>query len=238
MPMSNLIRRKFGYCCSSTSDNIWVGASTMTGMRWVGARIRLLSFLRSLLENIRLAFDEICEHRCLVLLGGHGVPCHGTSSIGAGGAGGVPGKERRAANRLRLAVRPCGRLRRRLTGYSGKTWLEGRGTRFEKATGPDALEWLRGFEPQVTAANRVFPLSRFYEGADNPFACEEVVQWAREYRSRVRSGEITTPVQVSRISAGEGRMGGCQGGAGGGAVGGAGRVDSRGGGESRGRRGT
>ena len=80
-----------------------------------------------------------------------------------------------------------------------ETWLEGRGTRFEKATGPDALEWLRGFEGQVTAATRVFALSRFYEGADNPFACEEVVQWAREYRSRVRSGEITTPVQVSRI---------------------------------------
>ena len=80
-----------------------------------------------------------------------------------------------------------------------ETWLEGRGTRFEKATGPDALEWLRGFEPQVTAARRVFALSGFYEGADNPFACEEVVQWAREYRSRVRSGEIAKPVQVSRI---------------------------------------
>ena len=79
-----------------------------------------------------------------------------------------------------------------------ETWLKGRGIRFSKATGPDALEWLRGFEPQVTATSRVFALSRFYEGADNPFACEEVVQWAREYRSRVRSGEITTPVQVSR----------------------------------------
>ena len=37
-----------------------------------------------------------------------------------------------------------------------KTWLEGRGIRFEKATGADALEWLRGFEPQVTAGLRVF----------------------------------------------------------------------------------
>ena len=79
-----------------------------------------------------------------------------------------------------------------------KTWLEGRGIRFSKATGPDALEWLRGFEGQVMATSRVFALSRFYEGADNPFACEEVVQWAREYRSRVRSGEITTRVRVSR----------------------------------------
>ena len=79
-----------------------------------------------------------------------------------------------------------------------ETWLEGRGIRFSKATGPDALEWLRGFEGQVTATSRVCALSRSYEGADNPFACEEVVQWAREYRSRVRSGEITAPVQVSR----------------------------------------
>ena len=80
-----------------------------------------------------------------------------------------------------------------------KTWLEGRGIRFEKATGADALEWLRGFEPQVTAGLRVFPLSRFYEGSDNPFMCEEVVQWGREYRSRVRRGEITKPVRLSRI---------------------------------------
>ena len=79
-----------------------------------------------------------------------------------------------------------------------ETWLEGRGTRFEKATGADALEWLRGFEPQVTAATRVSALSRFYEGADNPFACEEVVQWAREYESRVRSGEIAKPVRLNR----------------------------------------
>ena len=79
-----------------------------------------------------------------------------------------------------------------------KTWLEGRGTSFEKATGADALEWLRGFEPQVSVARRIFALSRFYEGADNPFACEEVVQWGREYRSRVRSGEITKPVRLSR----------------------------------------
>ena len=80
-----------------------------------------------------------------------------------------------------------------------KTWLKGRGTRFEKATGADALEWLRGFEPQVTAADRVLALSRFYEGADNPFACEEVVQWCREYRSRVRSGEIAKPVRLTRV---------------------------------------
>ena len=80
-----------------------------------------------------------------------------------------------------------------------ETWLEGRGTRFEKATGADALEWLRGFEPQVTAANWVFALSRLYEGADNPFACEEVVQWCREYRSRVRSGEIAKPVRLTRV---------------------------------------
>ena len=79
-----------------------------------------------------------------------------------------------------------------------ETWLEGRGTRFEKATGADALEWLRGFEGQVTATSRVRALSRFYEGADNPFACEEVVQWAREYQSRVRSGEIAKPVRLNR----------------------------------------
>ena len=80
-----------------------------------------------------------------------------------------------------------------------ETWLEGRGIRFSKATGADALEWLRGFEPQVTAADRVLALSRFYEGVDNPFASEEVVQWCREYRSRVRSGEIAKPVRLTRV---------------------------------------
>ena len=80
-----------------------------------------------------------------------------------------------------------------------KTWLKGRGIRFEKATGADALEWLRGFEPQTSAAKRVFALSRSYEGADNPFACEEVVRWGREYRRRVRSGEIAKPVRLSRV---------------------------------------
>ena len=80
-----------------------------------------------------------------------------------------------------------------------KTWLKGRDTRFEKATGPDALEWLRGFEGQVTAADRVLALSRCYEGADDPFAGEEVVQWRCEYRSRVRSGEIAKPVRLTRV---------------------------------------
>ena len=78
------------------------------------------------------------------------------------------------------------------------TWLKGRGIRFDGATGADALEWLRGFEGQVSAATRVFAFSRFYEGADNPFACEEVVQWAREHRRRVRSGEIAKPVGLTR----------------------------------------
>ena len=80
-----------------------------------------------------------------------------------------------------------------------ETWLEGRGIRFSKATGADALEWLRGFEGQVTAADRVLALSRSYEGADDPFACEEVVQWAREHRRKVRSGEMAKPVGVTRI---------------------------------------
>ena len=79
-----------------------------------------------------------------------------------------------------------------------ETWLEGRCTRFEKATGADALEWLRGYELQVSAATRVLALSRSYEGADDPFACEEVVQWAREHRRKVRSGQIAKPVGLNR----------------------------------------
>ena len=79
-----------------------------------------------------------------------------------------------------------------------ETWLKERDIRFSNATGADALEWLRGLEGLLKAAERVSVLSRSYEGADNPFAREEVVQWAREHRRRVRSGEIASPVRVSR----------------------------------------
>ena len=79
-----------------------------------------------------------------------------------------------------------------------ETWLEGRDTRFEKATGADALDWLKGLEPQPRTYERVSALSSFYVGGYNPFSCNEVLQWRKEYRERVRSGEITKLVRVSR----------------------------------------
>ena len=79
-----------------------------------------------------------------------------------------------------------------------ETWFEGRDTCFEKATGADALEWLEGLEPGLATYQRVSALSSFYEGADNPFSCKEVLQWRQEYKKRLRSGEITKRVRFSR----------------------------------------
>ena len=99
---------------------------------------------------------------------------------------------------------PSGRAPTRRKGKSEywrtdwETWLEGRDTRFEKATGVDALDWLKGLEPQPSTYERVSVLSSFYVGGYNPFSCKEVLQWRKEYRERVRSGEITKLVRVSR----------------------------------------
>ena len=180
-------RQYLGWCQHHDRDALGGGAE------------QVAEFLRSLLETIGLptmGFANIAVSFYLVSMGHPATEHHPLAlalleecrkksaewkPVAFGGAPSVKKKGREESRRKQW-----------------ETWLEGRGIRFEKATGVDALEWLRGFEPQVAAANRVLALSRFYEGADNPFACEEVVQWAREYRSRVRSGEITTPVQVSR----------------------------------------
>ena len=178
-------RQYLGWCQHHDRDALGGGAD------------QVAEFLRSLLENIRLAsmrFANIGVSFYLVAMG-----CPATEHHPLVLAVLEECREKSAERKpVTFGGAPMRTSPAEAYRIQWKTWLEGRGTRFEKATGPDALEWLRGFEPQVTAANRVFPLSRFYEGADNPFACEEVVQWAREYRSRVRSGEITTPVQVSR----------------------------------------
>ena len=79
-----------------------------------------------------------------------------------------------------------------------ETWLAGRDSCFEKATGADALDWLKGLEPQLTTYQRVSALSSFYVGGYNPFSCKEVLQWRKEYQQRLRSGEVTKPVRVSR----------------------------------------
>ena len=77
-------------------------------------------------------------------------------------------------------------------------WLDERGIRCDEATTADVLDWLRGFEAQTSAGERVSSLSRRYDGGDNPFLGDDVVRWVREHRRRVRSGEIVKPVTVSR----------------------------------------
>ena len=79
-----------------------------------------------------------------------------------------------------------------------ETWLEGRDTCFEKATGAEALEWLMGLEPRLATYQRVSALSSFYVGGYDPFSCKEVLQWRQEYKKRLRSGESTKRVRVSR----------------------------------------
>ena len=178
-------RQYLGWCQHHDRDALGGGAD------------QVAEFLRSLLENIRLVsmrFANIGVSFYLVAMGRPATEHHPLVLAVLEEC-----REKSAERKLvtfggaPMRTSPAEAYRKQW-----ETWLEGRGTRFEKATGPDALEWLRGFEPQVTAAKRVFRLSRFYEGADNPFACEEVVQWAREYRSRVRSGEIAKPVRLNR----------------------------------------
>ena len=109
--------------------------------------------------------------------------------------------------RERVVEREPGRFpavpkRRKSTKYywrkEWETWLEGRDTSFEEATGADALEWLEGLEPQLATYQRVSGLSSFYVGGYNPFSCKEVLQWRQEYKERLRSGEITKRVRFSR----------------------------------------
>ena len=180
-------RRYLGWCQHHDRDALGGGAE------------QVAEFPAESFGDHRVAYYGICEHRCLVLLGGHGAPLprkHHPEVLAV-----LEECRERSAERKPVAFGGAPVVKSQAGAFliQWKTWLEGRGIRFEKATGADALEWLRGFEPQVTAGLRVFPLSRFYEGSDNPFACEEVVQWAREHRSRVRRGEITKPVRLSRI---------------------------------------
>ena len=55
IPMLNLIQLEFGCLFAALPATfIWVGASTMTGMRWGGGAEQVAEFLRSLLETIGL----------------------------------------------------------------------------------------------------------------------------------------------------------------------------------------
>ena len=58
------------------------------------------------------------------------------------------------------------------------------------ASAADALRYLRGLEHQITAAARVFQLSRMYQGLEDPFSSEDVLAWKKKHRRASKDGTL------------------------------------------------
>ena len=69
-------------------------------------------------------------------------------------------------------------------------WCESESIGWQKATPADALRYLRGLEYQSSAWERVFQLSKLYEGMIDPFSDESVLKWKRWHIQAGRDGSL------------------------------------------------
>ena len=72
-------------------------------------------------------------------------------------------------------------IRRDVMQDHWREWCQGQGVDWKCAGVDDALRYLRGLEYQRTAGLRVHQLSLLYEGMEDPFSSEAVLDWRREH---------------------------------------------------------
>lgn len=78
-------------------------------------------------------------------------------------------------------LRPRTNNRRDVMQDHWQEWCQGESVQWKSAGVDDALRYLRGLEYQRTAGLRVHQLSLLYEGMEDPFSSEAVLDWRREH---------------------------------------------------------